>query len=81
MGPRARREQLIGDLLDTGIAPGPNLFAPAGVDLGGGCAPETIALAIVAEIQAVFGGGSGEFLRERKAPIHGSSEAVEIALP
>jgi len=80
MGPRARREQLIGDLLDTGVAPGPNFFAPAGLDLGAN-APETIALAIVAEIQAVFGGGSVEFLRERKAPIHTPREAAEIALP
>lgn len=80
MGPRTRREQLIGDLLDTGIAPGPTLFAPAGIDLGAN-APETIALAIVAEIQAVFGGGSGEFLRERKAPIHAPREATATTLP
>lgn len=69
IGPRARREQLLGDLLDTGIAAGPNLFAPAGLDLGGD-APEAIALSIVAEIQAVFAGGSRQSLRERKAPIH-----------
>ncbi len=59
----------LGDLLDTGIAAGPNLFAPAGLDLGGD-APEAIALAIVAEIQAVFAGGSRLSLRDRKAPIH-----------
>lgn len=69
IGPRARREQLLGDLLDTGIAVGPNLFAPAGLDLGGD-APEAIALAIVAEIQTVFAGGSRQSLRDRKAPIH-----------
>lgn len=69
LGPRARREQLLGDLLDTGIDPGENLFAPAGLDLGGE-SPEAIALAIIAEIQAVFGYGSARFLRERKTPIH-----------
>ena len=69
IGPRARREQLLGDLLDTGIAAGPNLFAPAGLALGGD-APEAIALAIVAEIQAVFAAGSGQSLRDRKTPIH-----------
>jgi xanthine dehydrogenase accessory factor len=69
MGPRARREQLIGDLLDTGVVPSANLFAPAGLDLGGGT-PEAIALAIVAEIQTVFTGGSLQSLRDRKAPIH-----------
>ena len=69
IGPRARREQLLGDLLDTGIAAGPNLFAPAGLDLGGD-SPEAIALAIVAEIQAVFAAGSRQSLRDRKAAIH-----------
>lgn len=69
IGPRARREQLLGDLLDTGIVARPNLFAPAGLDLGGD-SPEAIALAIVAEIQAVFAAGSGQNLRERKDPIH-----------
>ncbi len=78
MGPRARREQLVGDLLDTGIVPGANLFAPAGIDLGGG-APETIALAIVAEIQAVFGGGSRASLRDRKAPIHSPAMCPAVA--
>ncbi len=69
MGPRARREQLLGDLLDTGIADRPNLFAPAGLDLGGD-SPEAIALAIIAEIQAVFAAGSRQSLRDRKTPIH-----------
>ena len=78
MGPRARREQLLGDLLDTGIEPKPNLFAPAGLDLGES-SPEAIALAIVAEIQAVFGGGSGQPLRERRAPIHGAETAGAVA--
>jgi xanthine/CO dehydrogenase XdhC/CoxF family maturation factor len=32
--------------------------------------PEEIALAIVSEIQRVFGDGSGDSLRERKNPIH-----------
>jgi xanthine/CO dehydrogenase XdhC/CoxF family maturation factor len=69
IGPRARRDQLLNDLLDTGIAAGPNLFAPAGLALGGD-APEAIALAIVAEIQTVFRSGSRQSLRDRKTPIH-----------
>ncbi len=69
LGPRARREQLLADLLDTGVEAGPNLFAPAGLDLGGD-SPETVALSIVAEIQAVSAGGSRVSLRDRKAPIH-----------
>ena len=74
LGPRARREQLLGDLLDTGLAHGDNFFAPAGLDLGGE-SPEAIALAIIAEIQAVFAGGSRQFLRDRRAPIHSAREA------
>lgn len=69
MGPRARRERLLGDLLDTGVTVGANLFAPAGLDLGAG-SPETIALAVVAEIETVLSGGSGQSLRGRKVPIH-----------
>ncbi len=78
LGPRRRREQLLGDLLDTGIAAPANLFAPAGLDLGGD-SPEAIALAIVAEIQAVFSGSSGEPLRERREPIHAEAELAVVA--
>lgn len=70
LGPRRRRDQLLGDLLDSGVAIEAELFAPAGLDLAAET-PEEIALSIVAEIQAVFADGSGEPLRERKAPIHG----------
>ena len=38
--------------------------------------PEEIALAIVAEIQWVFAGGSGESLRERKMSIHPLEESL-----
>jgi xanthine/CO dehydrogenase XdhC/CoxF family maturation factor len=75
MGPRARREQLLGDLMDTGVAPTANLFAPAGLDLGGD-SPESIALAIVAEIQSVFTGGSQQSLRDRKSPIHAPRKEI-----
>ncbi|HSI10640.1 MAG TPA: XdhC family protein [Chthoniobacter sp.] len=69
LGPRRRRDQLLGDILDSGVAVDGNIFGPAGLDLGGD-APEAIALSIIAEIQAVFAGGSGLPLRERRAPIH-----------
>ncbi len=78
LGPRARREQLLGDLLDTGLTPSPNLFAPAGLDLGGGT-PEGVALSVIAEIQAVFAGGSRQSLRERKQPIHTPPPAAQAA--
>lgn len=79
IGPRRRREELLVDLIDSGTELRSSLFAPAGLDLGGET-PEEIALAIVAEIQAVFAGGSGESLRDRKAPIHGWNAPPQAAL-
>ena len=69
LGPRKRRDQLLGDLLDIGVALNAELFSPAGLDLRSET-PEEIALAIVSEIQCVFGKASGQSLRERKLPIH-----------
>lgn len=69
IGPRKRRNQLLSDLLDLGVTINAGFFAPAGMDLGAET-PEEIALAIISEIQRVFGGGFGESLRERKLPIH-----------
>jgi xanthine/CO dehydrogenase XdhC/CoxF family maturation factor len=70
LGPRKRRDQLLNAVLDEGIAIDAEVFAPAGLDLGAET-PEELALALVAEIQATFAGGSAEPLRIRRAPIHG----------
>lgn len=69
IGPRKRRDQLLNNLLDIGVTMNAGFFAPAGLDLGSET-PEEIALAIVAEIQRVFGSGCGDSLRERKISIH-----------
>ncbi len=69
VGPRRRRDQLLGDLLDVGTPMESQLFAPVGLDLAAET-PEEIALAIVSEIQAIFGGVTGESLRDSKRPIH-----------
>ena len=62
LGPAARRDRLIADLAEQGLAlDAPmrgRLHGPAGLDLGGR-APEQVALAIAAEIQAAMTGGSG----------------------
>lgn len=78
VGARRRRDQLLADLMDTGVHPGPHLFAPAGLDLGVD-SPEQIALSIIAEIQAVFSGGTRQSLRDRRAPIHAAWR--DAALP
>ena len=53
LGPRARRERLLAELGPGGLALSSRLHGPVGLDIGAQ-SPETIALAIAAEIQAHF---------------------------
>jgi len=73
LGPRRRTEMLLGDLKEEGLSVGreqlDRLHGPAGLDIGAE-SPEQIALALVAEIQAVLAGRSGGWLCEREGPIH-----------
>ncbi len=69
VGSRRRRDDLLFDVMDNGIACQSSLFAPAGLHLGAD-SPEEIALSIAAEIQCVFAGGTAQQLRHRKLPIH-----------
>jgi xanthine/CO dehydrogenase XdhC/CoxF family maturation factor len=73
LGPKGRTERLLQDLKSNGREPEPDqarrLFAPVGLDLGAET-PEEIALAVAAEVRAVFAGRRGGMLRERKGPIH-----------
>lgn len=78
IGSRRRRDDLLFDVMQSGVACHPGLFAPAGLHLGAD-APEEIALSIVAEIQRVFGSGSGQSLRHRKAPIHVAAAELPCA--
>jgi xanthine/CO dehydrogenase XdhC/CoxF family maturation factor len=71
LGPRRRRDQMLHLLHEEKILLRSELFAPAGLDLGAE-SPEEIALAVVAEIQAIFGRATGEPLRNAKRPIHRS---------
>jgi len=73
LGPSRRTEALLADLRGEGFAPSreqlDRLHGPAGLDIGAD-SPEQIALALIAEIQAVFAGRRGGWLCERKGPLH-----------
>lgn len=73
LGSRRRRETLLAELGALGLLENPDittrLHAPVGLDLGGHH-PVSIALAIVAEIQAVLGGADAGFLRDKVTTIH-----------
>jgi len=58
LGPALRRERLLADLGEHAARVGERLHAPVGLDLGGR-SPESIALAIVAEIHAFLHGRAG----------------------
>jgi xanthine dehydrogenase accessory factor len=73
LGSKRRRETLLAELGELGLLEDPavtqRLHAPVGLDLGGHH-PATIALAIVAEIQAVLAGAEAGFLRDKSGTIH-----------
>lgn len=74
LGPRRRTERLLSELADLpGAALGKRslrrVHGPAGLDIGAE-APEQIALAIVAEIEAVAARRRGGVLKHRRAPLH-----------
>jgi len=58
LGPAIRREKLLSDLGSDAAALRPRLRAPVGLAIGGR-APESIALAIIAEIHAFVHGSEG----------------------
>jgi xanthine/CO dehydrogenase XdhC/CoxF family maturation factor len=73
LGPRRRTEALLSELEEEGFSvtagQRERLHGPAGLDIGAE-SPEQIALALVAEVQAVLAGRRGGWLREREGPIH-----------
>jgi xanthine/CO dehydrogenase XdhC/CoxF family maturation factor len=82
LGPRRRTERLLHDLRQEKVALDAEalerLFTPVGLDLGAE-EPEEIALALVAEIQAVLHGRTGRSLRESAGPIHRPAPAGDAS--
>ncbi len=82
LGSRQRAMQLVESLQTGGLAITPRmqqlLHAPIGLDLGGE-SPESIALASVAEIEAILHGRPGGSLRERQSPIHTRTPTPHVA--
>ncbi|MEH1922755.1 XdhC family protein [Nostoc sp.] len=78
LGPKVRTERLLEDLRSQGIVYNTEqlrrLHSPIGIDIGADT-PEGIAIAIIAEIQAVLTNRSGNFLRNRNQPIHQCNES------
>ena len=74
LGPRKRTVRLLAQLKAEGVYPDEamlaRLHAPVGLDLGGNT-PETVALAILAEMHCRFTHRTPIHLRDRAAPIHG----------
>ncbi len=73
LGPKKRAERILSELAGEGFAVTEamrgRLHAPVGLDIGGDT-PEAVALAVLAEMQAVLAGRDGRPLRERTRPIH-----------
>ncbi len=65
----ARLLEAVAPLVQRARAASRRVHAPIGLDIGGE-SPESIALASIAEIEAVMHARPGGFLRERESPIH-----------
>ncbi len=81
LGPKARTERLLAEISDDGFAVTEDhrnrLHGPVGLDLGADT-PEQIALAIIAEIQAVSARRGGGLLRDRRDPLHPHPAALAV---
>jgi xanthine dehydrogenase accessory factor len=77
LGPKKRLERMFDELKEDGIAVTDEqkkmIYGPIGLDIGAEAAEE-IALAVLAEIKAVFADRDGGFLKNRSVSIHTRNE-------
>jgi xanthine dehydrogenase accessory factor len=79
LGPRKRSAQLLADAGLDSAQLGEALHSPMGLDIGAD-GPEQVAIAVVAEIQAVLHQRQGGQLRQRHGSIHAAEENEEGVL-
>ena len=70
LGPRRRTARILSEIGQPGApATHEHLYAPIGLDIGSST-PESVAISILAELQAVHSGRAPNHLRARTRPIH-----------
>lgn len=81
LGPTRRTQRLLHEAREKDVVLSQShldrVYGPVGLDIGSDT-PEQIALAVVAEIQAVLAGRLGGMLRNREGPLHEQSPAVDV---
>ncbi|MFV0388882.1 MAG: XdhC family protein [Pyrinomonadaceae bacterium] len=81
LGPKRRFENIIEEFAEAGFKFSQedlnSVYSPIGLDIGAD-SPEAIALAIVAEINAVFSNRSGGFLRGRNGSIYNRNRILSL---
>jgi xanthine dehydrogenase accessory factor len=80
LGPKKKTVKLMERLSEEGIDVdkwSTNIYAPIGLDLGAET-PEEIALAVLAEIQAVIKMKTPSFLKDKEGPIHKDEQTVNL---
>lgn len=79
LGPKKKLNRMLSELKGEGFQVSEeglfNIYSPVGLNIGAETSEE-IALAILAEIKAVFSKRSGEYLREERGKIHSRSTAI-----
>ncbi len=81
LGPKQRAQRLLDGVREQGVVLNQSrlgrIYGPMGLDIGADT-PDEIALAVIAEIQAVLTGRLGGMLRKRERPLHEERHGVDV---